>query len=662
MLQVDELLPQGALQSEVVLHVRRHLRRIIRSGEPSAAQALAMLFGFARAEGKAPEWMAAAEAPEPLLAGAEVAARLRGASNGVVALGHDDAHLTECHAWLLDRKEEDEAFQRIIATDLATLLELSKARDLATAQGQDDQGKPRPLPILIQGDTGVGKELLARGIHTLWARKKGIPKAPFEVMHVAGMTDELINDELFGHVEGAYTGAKADRLGRIEAANHGTLLIDEVGDLPPAAQLRLLRFLQTQKMSRVGENRERHVDARILAATWHDLEQLVNQGRFRRDLFHRLRFGSSLVLPPLVKREGFFRDVVPQVLESRGHKAKPLLTRSARDALAQYPWPGNLRELVGVLEEALSLADGGTLRVEHLPAHLQRQYLSLPLHERASGFLADEVEGQKLTEAHATWRVEQVARSMSADAPPAAKPELVRLAEFLSSLNDPAPEHQQAIQGVQELVQLDQEHRRQLAQEKAWANLARHDLPGVVVRALQAAETAAHERAEALQRRQRDLEPQVMQQLEHHPWVKLLGEVRSLPIFQQMDDEKMSKFVLFVISAIQSAMPAAIDKIREELSKGSFFQRMREQIGKAMKENLRDSESDVETEEPVIDESNSPPRKKPSALTPDEWLELTKRYATQAEAQRETGYDPKTIARYLERYGIPNPWTKALPS
>jgi DNA-binding NtrC family response regulator len=621
-----------------------------------------MLFGFARAEGRTPEWMAAADAPEPLLAGAEVAARLRSITNGVVALGHDEAHLTECHAWLFERKQEDDAFQRIIATDLATLLELSKARDLATAQGQDEQGKPRPLPILIQGDTGVGKELLARGIHTLWARKRGDPKAPFEVMHVAGMTEELINDELFGHVEGAYTGAKADRLGRIEAAHHGTLLIDEVGDLPPAAQLRLLRFLQTQKMSRVGENRERHVDARILAATWHDLEQLVNQGRFRRDLFHRLRFGSSLVLPPLIKRGGFFRDVVPQVLESRGHRAKPLLTRSARDALALYSWPGNLRELVGVLEEALSLADGGTLRVEHLPAHLQRLYLSRPLHQRASGFLADEVEGQKLTEAHARWRVEQVAQSMDAVAPPAAKPELLRLAEFLSSLHDPSPEHQQALQGVQELVRLDQEYRRQLAQEKAWANLALRELPAVVVRVLQEAERATHERAEALQRQQRDLEPQVMQQLEHHPWMKLLGEVRSLPVFQQMDDENMNKFVLFVINAIQSTMPAALDKIREELGKGSFFQRMREQIGKTMSESLRNSASDEEAEEPVIEESDSHPRKKPSALSRDEWLELTKRYATQAEAQRETGYDPRTIVKYLDHYGIPNPWAKVLPS
>jgi len=658
--QIDELLPQDPLESEVVLHVRRHLRGIIKRQEPSSAHALAMLFGFGWSEGKSSDWKEAVSAPEPLLAGAETAARLRGASNGVVTLGHDGSHLAECNTWLLERKKCDDAFEKIVATDLATLLELSKARDLAIAEGLDEQDNPRPLPILIQGDTGVGKEMLAKGIHTIWARKKSNLDAPFQAMQVAGLTADLINDELFGHVKGAYTGADSERAGRIEAANGGTLLIDEVGDLPPAAQLRLLRFLQTQKISRAGENKERTVKVRIVAATWHDLEELVKKGRFRKDLYHRLRFGSSLLLPSLISRKGFFKDVVPQLLVRRGHKARPLLTRSAQDALALYDWPGNLRELVGVLEESLSLADGGTLRVEHLPSHVQRIYLSKPLHQRASGFLADEVEGQQLTAAHIRWRVEQVARSLETVSPPDAKPELTRLASFLTSLHDPAPEHQQVMQGVQELVRLDQEHRRQLELKKAWARTATEDLPENIVQALKAAETEAHERAEALQRQQGELEPQIKQQLELHPWVKLLGEFRGLPLLQQIDDENMNKLVILLIGAVQTFVPAALVKFREEVGKGSLLQRFRERVEKAINES--DSESDAGTEEPVIEEPSPSQKKKAASLTREEWIEITKNYTSQAEAHKATGYDPKTIAKYLELHEIQNPWIyKALP-
>ncbi|QQR46138.1 sigma-54-dependent Fis family transcriptional regulator [Myxococcus xanthus] len=652
MVQIDELLPPDPLQSEVVLHVRLHLRRAIRSGGEQAPQALAMLFGFTRADGTTPEWKMAAAAPAPLLAGAQLAARKRGASE-VVALGHDAHHMAECKEWLLKRKQQDDAFAKILATDTSTLLELSKARDLAVAQGQDEQGQLRPLPILIQGDTGTGKELLAKGIHLLWARQNPGLTTPFQVVHVAGMTDDLINDELFGHVPGAYTGADKERVGRIEAAHGGTLLIDEVGDLPPAAQLRLLRFLQSQRMSRVGENKERPIKVRIIAATWRKLDELVSAGQFRMDLFHRLRFGSGLTLPPLSKRENFFKEVVPQVLQSRGHRAKPLLTRSARDALALYSWPGNLRELVGVLEEALSLAGEDTLRVEHLPAHLQRAYLSLPLYERASGFLSDEVEGQQLTEDHVRWRVAQIARALETVQRPEPKPELKRVAAFLSDLDEQTSEHQELIQVVEDFIKQDQDQRWQTFLKQVWAVLATQDVPQLVVSGLRRAEAAAQARADDLLKQQREREPFVETMLGQSPWIRLFLELQGLPLFQHLkgeSDTDAAGFIVGILRLVRTFFPSAVDRIREEAKKGDFLKRLQEG-------NLRPDGAVERGERKSMPEPEASKRR-PEDLSRQEWETLAKSHRTQAEASKATGYDPKTIVKYLTSHGIPNPWAK----
>jgi len=657
MVQIDELLPDDPLQSEVVLHVRLHLRRVIRGSGEEASRALAMLFGFARADGAAPEWRKAAATPAPLLAGAQLAARKRSGGD-VVALGHDAQHLAECKQWLLERKQQDNAFAKILATDLATLLELSKARDLAVAQGQDEQGQLRPLPILIQGETGTGKELLARGIHSLWERQNPSLTAPFQVVHVAGMTDDLINDELFGHVPGAYTGADKERVGRIEAAHGGTLLIDEVGDLPPAAQLRLLRFLQSQRMSRVGENKERFIKVRIIAATWHKLDELVSQGQFRMDLFHRLRYGSSLTLPPLRERENFFKEVVPQVLQSRGHTARPLLTRSARDALTLHTWPGNLRELVGVLEEAISLSGGDSLRVEHLPARLQRPYLSLPLYERASGFLSDEVDGQQLNEEHVRWRVEQIARSLETVQRPEPTPELKKLAEFLSAVDDQTPEHQAVVKAVEAFIQQEQAQHWQLFLKEVWAVLANQDVPPLVVSGLRSAEAEAQFRAGELTRQQREHEPHVSAMLEQDPWMKLRMELQGLPLFQHLKgagDTDAGSFIVGILSLLRTFIPSAVESIRAEAKKGDFLKRLQEgslRPDGALERGARQSAAELE----------APPKRRAEELSRQEWEALTKNHKTQAEACKATGYDPKTIVKYLAQHGLPNPWSKKDPS
>ena len=298
--------------------------------------------------------------------------------------------LVGCLAFLKERKETDSHFTTIVATDLATLLELSKARRLPPLQTRVAEMETSDrCRFLIRGETGTGKELLARAIHRLAVDAGGAQDAPFEVLHVAGMSADMLNDELFGHVRGAFTDAKSERAGRLELAHGGTLLIDEVGDLPDAAQLRLLRFLQDQRVARQGTGADRQLRVRVIAATWRNLDDEVQQHTFRLDLLHRLRAGSDLVLPPLRERHGAFDEVVPDLLRMLGHVASPLMARSARDALELHDWRGNVRELVGVLQQALAFADGETLRVEHLPTHLQRRYLSVPLHQRAPGFLWD---------------------------------------------------------------------------------------------------------------------------------------------------------------------------------------------------------------------------------------------------------------------------------
>lgn len=322
LLRIDERLPESPLESEVVLHVRRHARAAVRRRGPTAPSSLALLFGFEQDEGSHDAWSDATNQADPVQAGAAVAQRLRPSTEAVVVLGHHADHIAACRRWLLARKKIDDVFDQIAATDLATLLELSKARDLASASGVDANGRSRYLPVLIQGPTGSGKELLALALHELWKRGTQNLNAPFQVVHVGGMSADMINDELFGHARGSFTSANKERAGRLEAANGGTLLIDEVGDLPPEAQVRLLRFLQTQIVSRIGENKERQLSVRVLAATWHDLEVNVTAGKFREDLLHRLRHGTGLRLPALASREGFFSDVLPLVAQAAQARSK----------------------------------------------------------------------------------------------------------------------------------------------------------------------------------------------------------------------------------------------------------------------------------------------------------------------------------------------------
>jgi DNA-binding NtrC family response regulator len=229
--------------------------------------------------------------------------------------------------------------------------------------------------VLITGESGSGKERIARLVHEESARVAG----PFIAVNCGAITETLLESELFGHARGAFTGATQDRPGLFEAANRGTLLLDEVGDVPPAMQVKLLRAIQERKIRRVGENRERPVDVRIVAATNRDLARAVASGAFRQDLYYRLKV-VELRVPPLRERR---EDVLPLARVLLADAALRMkrkisgLAPSAADRLLRHGWPGNVRELENAMERAAALAGGSRVEIEDLPDEI-RQVIPRP--------------------------------------------------------------------------------------------------------------------------------------------------------------------------------------------------------------------------------------------------------------------------------------------
>lgn len=235
--------------------------------------------------------------------------------------------------------------------------------------------------VLITGESGTGKELVARAIHEMSERK-----GQFVPINCAAIPAELIESELFGHAGGAFTGAKAPRAGLFEAADQGTLFLDEIGEMPMAVQPKLLRALQEGSVRRVGENRERPVNVRLVAATNRDLENDVGSGRFREDLFWRLNV-IQLRVPPLRDRLFDIPLLVEHFLAKTAQASgKPSLDVSpeALAILTAYSWPGNVRELENAIERAVAFATGPMLTPEVLPKRVRSSGVAAELIERSS--------------------------------------------------------------------------------------------------------------------------------------------------------------------------------------------------------------------------------------------------------------------------------------
>jgi transcriptional regulator with GAF, ATPase, and Fis domain len=217
------------------------------------------------------------------------------------------------------------------------------------------------MPVLILGETGTGKEVIARRIHEQSPRRKG----PFIRVNCGAIPPELIDSELFGHEKGAFTGATAARRGWFERADEGTLLLDEIGDLPPPAQVRLLRVLQEGAFERVGAERALHVSVRIVAATHRDLPAMVQQGRFREDLWYRIA-GFPIVLPPLRERRQDIAALANHFAERAARRfglRLQLPDPAGLNLMTAYHWPGNVRELASVIDRAAILGDGDHLQI-----------------------------------------------------------------------------------------------------------------------------------------------------------------------------------------------------------------------------------------------------------------------------------------------------------
>lgn len=225
-------------------------------------------------------------------------------------------------------------------------------------------------PVMILGQSGTGKEMVAKALHETGNRAD----KPFIKVNCAALSESILESELFGHVKGAYTGADSNRIGRFEAAHQGTIFLDEIGDIPPSVQVKLLRVLEEKTIQRVGANKSIPIDVRIITATNKNLEQLILENKFREDLFFRINV-FPIICPPLNERKDDITLIIQHFINLDVQKTgKNILgfTPDAMRLMVAYPWPGNIRELRNTVEYAFVLARGKSIGPEHLPDKITR--------------------------------------------------------------------------------------------------------------------------------------------------------------------------------------------------------------------------------------------------------------------------------------------------
>jgi two-component system response regulator HydG len=287
-------------------------------------------------------------------------------------------------AELQDVLTREESFHGIIGKSPGMLMLYELIRNAARSDA----------PIIVYGESGTGKELVATAIHTLGGRKKG----PLVKVNCAALNESLLESELFGHVKGAFTGADRNRRGRFEAAHKGDIFLDEIGDIPPSIQVKLLRVLQEKEVERVGDNTPLSIDVRVIAATHRDLDQMIVEGRFREDLYYRLNV-IPIHLPPLRERAEDIPVLIDYFIRRlRLRTERPIhgVAEPALEAMMAYSWPGNVRELINVLEYAFVVCREGVILPQHIPPRVLEH---CPPAGRRHASLPDEGRRRELIEA-----------------------------------------------------------------------------------------------------------------------------------------------------------------------------------------------------------------------------------------------------------------------
>jgi two-component system response regulator HydG len=267
-------------------------------------------------------------------------------------------HLRRANAELSRRLDEKFGFEGIIGNSPQMQELVDRLRRIA----------PTDATVLIQGETGTGKELVAQAIHQNSPRKN----RPFVALNCAALSEHILESELFGHIRGAFTDASADRVGKFEYANGGTLFLDEVGDMPLPTQIKLLRVLESGEITRVGSNEPIKVNVRILSATNRDLEDAIKAGTFREDLYHRLKV-LTVTLPRLAERTQDIPLLIEHFIQmhsARHGKKIKSLTTAARRRLMAFNWPGNVRQLKNAIESMVVVDFDEVLDVDDLPPEL----------------------------------------------------------------------------------------------------------------------------------------------------------------------------------------------------------------------------------------------------------------------------------------------------
>ncbi len=291
---------------------------------------------------------------------------------------------------LVEKDLKIEAFQRELRHYdnfhgiIGASSQMQQVFDMITNASQSD------APVIIFGESGTGKELIARAIHMNHSRKT----KPYIKVNCAALNENLLESELFGHVKGAFTGAQQGRTGRFEEASEGDIFLDEIGDLPFTTQVKLLRVLEEKVIERVGDNRPVHVNARVITATNRNLKQMVEDGKFRKDLYYRINV-IPITIPPLRERRGdipllaetFFRRI-----SLKNDKPIKGISNVGMDILMNYEWPGNVRELKSAMEYAFVTCQGPQIHPNHLPPDITGD---IRLFSEKKQFIPDKNEAKK---------------------------------------------------------------------------------------------------------------------------------------------------------------------------------------------------------------------------------------------------------------------------